>query len=130
MLSQIRNGGTRLGGIFIEYAIGILGGFVSGFFGTGGGLIILPALVHILKMDEYQARGTTLASILVGTLIASIFYAGYDYFDISLSIKVAIGGALGGYFGAKIMRKIPQNILSIFFDIFLIYVSIKMIIGG
>ncbi|MBQ9280070.1 MAG: sulfite exporter TauE/SafE family protein [Clostridia bacterium] len=103
---------------------------MSGFFGTGGGLIILPALVHILKMDEYQARGTTLASILAGTLIASIFYAGYDYFDISLSIKVAIGGALGGYFGAKIMRKIPQNILSIFFDIFLIYVSIKMIIGG
>ena len=45
------------------YAIGILGGFVSGFFGSGGGLIILPALIRILKIDELKARGTTLITI-------------------------------------------------------------------
>lgn len=109
------------------YLIGIVGGFVSGFLGTGGGLIILPALVNFLGIDEYKARGTTLASILVGSLISAIFYVKYNYFDLNLCIKVAIGGIIGGFLGAKYMKKIPKNILSIIFDVFLIYASIKMI---
>ncbi len=114
----------------MTYLIGIAGGFISGFFGAGGGLIILPALVNFLKVDEYKARGTTIASILVAILITAIFYSKNDYFDFGLSVKVAIGGVIGGYIGAKLMKKIPQKFLAIIFDIFLIYVSIKMIIGG
>lgn len=110
------------------YLIGIAGGFISGFFGAGGGLIILPAMVNFLKVDEYKARGTTLASILIAILIAAIFYVKFDYFDLGLSIKVAIGGIIGGFIGAKFMKKIPKNLLAIIFDIFLIYASIKMII--
>ena len=110
------------------YIIGILGGFVSGFFGAGGGLIVLPALVRILKVDEYKARGTTLASILVAILVSSIFYMKYNYFDLNLSIKVAIGGVIGGILGAKLVDKIPKVWLSIIFDIFLIWASINMIL--
>ncbi|MBQ8299653.1 MAG: sulfite exporter TauE/SafE family protein [Clostridia bacterium] len=109
------------------YVIGLIGGFVSGFFGAGGGLILLPAMVNILKVDEYKARGTTLASIFVATLIASIFYAQNNYFDMSLSLKLAIGGIVGGFLGAKITNKIPKDILAIAFNIFLLYVSIRMI---
>ncbi len=111
------------------YTIGILGGFVSGFFGAGGGLIILPALIRIVKMDEYKARGTTLASILIAILVSAIFYSRYNYFDWGMSIKVAIGGIIGGFLGAKLVKKIPKIWVSIIFDIFLIYVSIKMILG-
>lgn len=111
------------------YVIGLFGGFVSGFFGAGGGLILLPAMVNILKVDEYKARGTTLASIFIATLIASIFYMKNNYFDMSLSIKLAIGGVVGGFLGAKITNKIPKNILTIVFNIFLLYVSIRMISG-
>ncbi len=100
------------------------------FFGAGGGLIILPALIHIGKVDEYKARGTTLATIFIAILIASMFYMKNNYFDFSLSIKIAIGGIIGGIIGAKIMKKIPKKVLSIIFDIFLIYVSIKMIMKG
>lgn len=109
------------------YIIGILGGFVSGFFGAGGGLIILPALVRILNIDEYKARGTTLTTILIAILISSIFYTKYNYFDLSLSIKVAIGGIIGGFLGAKLVSKIPKFYLSLVFDIFLIWASINMI---
>lgn len=109
------------------YAIGILGGFVSGFFGAGGGLIILPALIRILKIDEYKARGTTLATILIAILISAIFYTKYNYFNLELSIKVAIGGIIGGILGAKLVKKISKFWLSIIFDIFLIWASINMI---
>lgn len=110
------------------YVIGCLGGFVSGFFGAGGGLIILPALTRILKIDEYKARGTTLASILIAILVSSIFYTKYNYFDLNLSIKVAIGGIVGGFLGAKLVSKIPKIWLSIIFDIFLIWAALNMII--
>lgn len=114
----------------MTYLIGIAGGFISGFFGAGGGLILLPALVNFLKVDEYKARGTTIASILVAILVASIFYSKNNFFDFGLSVKIAIGGVVGGYIGAKIMKKIPPKYLAIIFDVFLICVSAKMIIGG
>lgn len=112
------------------YAIGILGGFVSGFFGAGGGLIILPALVRIIDIDEYKARGTTLATILIAILVASIFYSKFNYFDFAMSLKIAIGGIIGGFIGAKIVEKFSGFWLSIIFDIFLLYVSLKMIFNS
>ncbi len=54
----------------------------------------MPAIVHFLNVDEYKARGTALASILVATLIATIFYAQYGYFNYAMAIKIAIGGIL------------------------------------
>lgn len=114
----------------MTYIIGLFGGFISGFFGAGGGLLIHPALTRILKLDEYKARGTTLITIFPAILIASIFYADYNYFEIDKIIKVSIGGAIGGFIGARIMNKIPKFFLAIIFDIFLIGISIKNIIQG
>lgn len=87
----------------------------------------MPAMVSLLKIDEYKARGTTLATILVATLITAIFYANFKYFDSPLSIKASIGGVIGGVIGAKVMKKIPKEILNITFDIFLIVMSARMI---
>ena len=41
----------------------------------GGGLVLLPAMVSFLKVDDYKARGTTLATIFIATLVAAIFYS-------------------------------------------------------
>ena len=114
----------------MTYWIGLLGGFISGFFGTGGGLLIHPALTRWLKLDEYKARGTTLITVFPAVLVASIFYASNRYVDFSQAIKVMIGGGIGGFLGAKWMKKIPSFYLAISFDIFLIIVSIKTIIQG
>ena len=100
------------------------------FLEQADGLIILPALVYFLNLDEYKARGTTLATTLVATLITSIFYAKNNYFDLELSFKIVIGGIIGGYLGAKYTKKIPEKTLAIIFHIFLMYMSIKMIITG
>ena len=114
----------------MEYIIGTLGGFISGFFGAGGGLLIHPALTRILKLDEYKARGTTLITVFPAILVASIFYANYNYFDWDKTIKITLGGCIGGFIGAKFMNKIPKLFLAIIFDIFLIGISIKNIIQG
>ena len=52
----------------------------------------------------------------------------YNYFDLSLSLKVAGGGIIGGFLGAKLVDKISKFWLSIVFDIFLIWAAINMIL--
>ena len=110
------------------YFVGILAGLISGFFGAGGGLILVPALVRILKVDEYVARGTTLISILSMVITSGIFYYKNNYFDFQIIIYSVIGGIVGGFLGAKLMKKIPKFYLSLIFDIFLIGVSLKIIL--
>ena len=109
--------------------IGFFAGLVSGLFGTGGGLILVPAFVYILKKNEQVARATSLFCIIPLVIISGIGYYINNYIDWNIGIRCAIGGLIGGILGAKLLRKMPASILKITFTIFLIYVSIKMIIG-
>lgn len=109
--------------------IGIISGFISGFFSTGGGLILVPAFMYILKLESNKARGTSVFCILPMVITSSFFYYKGNYIDWRIAIYCAIGGTIGGYIGAKLLRKIPEKYLKIAFTILLIYVSFKML-GG
>ena len=107
--------------------IGIIAGVVSGLFSTGGGMIIVPAFIHLLNMEDTKARGTSVFCILPMVLISSIFYYQGNYINWNTAILCAIGGTIGGYFGAKLLKKLPEKVLKIAFTVFLIYVSSRMI---
>lgn len=108
--------------------IGFIAGLVSGFFATGGGMIVVPALVYLLGVSEQKARGTSLFVILPMVITSGIFYYRNQYIDWKIGILCAIGGILGGFLGAKYLKKIPELYLKGMFTIFLIYVSFRMII--
>lgn len=108
--------------------IGFIAGLVSGFFSTGGGLILVPSFLYLLEMDSQKARGTSVFCILPMVLTSSIFYYKENFINWKVAILCGIGGAIGGYIGAKLLKKLPEKYLKIAFTIFLIYVSIKMII--
>ena len=55
--------------------IGMIAGLISGIFSTGGGMILVPALIYILKMDNVKARATSITCILPMVITSSIFYA-------------------------------------------------------
>ena len=109
--------------------IGLLAGFISGFFSTGGGMILVPAFMYLLEMSSKKARGTSVFCILPMVLTSSIFYYKSNYIDWKIGILCAIGGAIGGYIGAKLLKKLPEKVLKIAFTIFLIYISYKMIMA-
>ena len=108
--------------------VGIIAGFISGLFAAGGGMIIVPAFVHIFKLDEAKARATCIFAILPMVITSGLFYYNNNYIDWNIGIKCAIGGIIGGFIGSKLLKKLSDKILKIVFIIFLIYVSIKMII--
>lgn len=111
-----------------QIIIGISAGFISGFFATGGGLILVPGFVYLLKINPQEARGTSIFCILPMVIISSFFYYRSNFIDWNISLLCAIGGTIGGYVGAKLLKKIPDIILKIAFTIFLIYVSFKMMV--
>ena len=104
-------------------SIGLLAGIVSGLFSTGGGMILVPAFIYLLEMEDTKSRGTSVFCILPMVITSSFFY----YINWETSILCAIGGAIGGFFGAKLLKKLPEKTLKIAFTIFLIYASYKML---
>ena len=107
--------------------IGLFAGIISGLFASGGGLILVPAFIYLLNMEDRKARGTAVCTILPMVITSSIFYHKENYIDWKIGISCAIGGIIGGIIGAKLLYKIPTKYIRIIFTIFLLYVGIKML---
>lgn len=90
-------------------------------------MILVPAFIYLLYLDEIEARATSVFSVLPMVITSSIFYYKDDYIDWNIGIYCAIGGIIGGIIGAKLLKKIPEKILKLLFIIFISYASIKMI---
>jgi len=116
--------------IFFLMFLGLTAGVFSGLFGIGGGVILVPAMVFILKMSQRQAQGTTLALMVlpIGLLAAWQYYL-KGHVDIKVAAFICIGFVIGGLLGAKIALPIPDVTLRRLFGVFLLVVSVKMIVG-
>ena len=113
--------------MFKKVLIGICAGIISGLFSTGGGMILVPAFVYLLNVEETRARGTSVFCILPMVIISSLFYYKDNFIDWKIAILCAIGGSIGGFIGAKLLKKLPVKVFKIMFIIFLIYASYNML---
>lgn len=70
--------------------VGLLAGTVTGLFGSGGGMILVPAFTFILKLSEKEARATSVFCILPMVCASSIFYFNSSYIEFNAGILCAI----------------------------------------
>lgn len=108
--------------------VGFFTGLISGLFAAGGGLILIPILIHKMNFDEKKARATAIYCILPMVITSSFFYYKNKYFDFNIGIKCMIGGIIGGIIGVKLLEKISNKTLSKILIIFLLYSSIRLIL--
>lgn len=108
--------------------IGLAAGILGGFFGVGGGVLIVPALVLLLKMPQHQAVGTSLGALLppVGLLGAYEYYR-HGELDIAYAIYLAIGILIGAYLGAIVATQLSGLLLRRAFAIFLMLIAIRLL---
>ncbi|MGE5472995.1 MAG: sulfite exporter TauE/SafE family protein [Ignavibacteriales bacterium] len=111
-----------------SFIIGLLAGIVNGLFGSGGGVIVVPALTAFFNIEQYKAHATAIAIILPITLVSSYFYIQGKYINFNLALWVAIGGIIGGFIGAALLKKIPSRILRIIFGVFMLIAAVRMIL--
>jgi uncharacterized protein len=112
-------------------AIGLVAGVFAGMFGVGGGLIIVPALIFVLKLSEVEAIATSLAALIppVGLLGAAEYYS-KGYIHIRYALLIALGLFVGAFFGARIMIGLPPHLIRRLYAGFLILVAARMLITG
>lgn len=108
-------------------SIGLVAGLINGLFGSGGGTIVVPALVFLLGVEDHKAHATAISIILPLSIISTIIYLTNDSIPFNIAIPVTIGGVLGSYLGARMLNKIPVNILRKIFGSVIIYTAIRMI---
>lgn len=108
-------------------AIGLAAGVLSGLFGIGGGVLIIPALVYLAGMSPTQATGTSLAALLLPVgLLGALEYHRAGELKVSTALFIALGLFLGAGLGAKLALGMPPTYLRKLFAGFLMLMAIRM----
>lgn len=106
--------------------IGVLAGAINGFFGSGGGIIVVIGLVHFIGLQDHKAHASALSIILPLSIISTIIYLFNNKIPIKTTLLTGIGAIAGSFIGAKLLNKIPIKILRKIFGTIIIYGAIRM----
>jgi uncharacterized membrane protein YfcA len=108
--------------------IGLVAGFLGGMIGLGGAIILIPALVVFLAMDQRMAQGTTIAIMLppIGLFAAYNYYKA-GFVNIKYALIIAVVFMLGGYLGSKLALNLPVGVLKKIFAVVLALIAAKMV---
>jgi uncharacterized membrane protein YfcA len=99
-------------------AVGLLVGAFSGLFGVGGGILMVPLMIVIWKLDPKLAIGTSLAAMVPTALFGSIRHYTLRNVDLQLAACLSIGAILGTVFiGAPLVKILPSELLKRLFGI-------------
>jgi uncharacterized membrane protein YfcA len=126
---RLKGGGV---GQLIEVSVGIgigsIGGVLSGLFGIGGGVIIVPALIA-LGLTQRQASGTSLAALLLPVgLLGVIEYARRHEIRFHYGLGIAIGLMIGVLGGAVLAGRLSNTLLERLFGLFLAVLAVKFLV--
>lgn len=106
---------------------GLVVGLVSGYFGIGGGFLIVPALMFSSGLCITRAIGTSLLSVGTFGVASGAEYWVYGDVIIPVAVLYVLGGVLGGYAGTSIAVKAPKNTLRVAYGIIIVAVGIYML---
>ena len=95
--------------------LGLAAGLLSGLFGVGGGILIVPGLVLLLGLQQRLAHGTSLAAILPIAVSGVVGYGVHGLVDFPVAGLVSAGAVLGALAGTMLLARIPQRALRLTF---------------
>jgi len=117
-----------VGTVLVGIAIGLAAGVLSGLFGIGGGILIVPALV-LLGLTQREATGTSLAALLMPVAILGVVeYARRHEIHVHYAIGIAVGLFVGAYFGAYWAGKLSNQTLQRGFGVLLIVAAARFLV--
>jgi len=111
--------------------IGLAGGVLSGLFGIGGGVVIVPLLILVLGFTAQQAAGTSLAALLLPVgLFGAIQYWQAGQVNILNAALLALGLLIGAFIGARLGLSLPSEVIQRGFGVLLVVVGIRFVFFG
>ncbi|ABD09293.1 Protein of unknown function DUF81 [Rhodopseudomonas palustris HaA2] len=106
--------------------IGLLIGFIGAVMGVGGGFILVPMLIYLLRVPTSMVVGTSMVLTLVTMLIATILHAATNHLvDAVLALMLMIGGVTGAQFGARAGQRIRSEQLRLLLGLLVLGVGVR-----
>ena len=107
--------------------IGAFVGFLGGIMGVGGGFIMIPAMIYLLRMSTSVVIGTSLFQIVFVTAVTTVLHARQNFaVDIVLALVLMVGGVLGAQFGAVAGEKLRGEQLRFLLALMVLLVGLRM----
>jgi uncharacterized membrane protein YfcA len=116
----------RGGTVLVLVAIGVLAGVLSGLFGVGGGVIVVPALMAFVGMDQRRASATSLVAIAPAAVVGAVTYAVQGEVHWLAALTLAVGSVVGAPIGARLLRALPLRVLPWIFVGFIAVVLVSL----
>jgi hypothetical protein len=117
--------------ILLLIAIGLAAGTLGGMVGLGGGIILIPALILIMKLDQQTAQGTSIAIMLPPIGLFAVYnYYKAGYVNMKYALVIALAFMVGGYFGSSLALKLSPDMMRKVFSVLLVAIAVKMFFSG
>ena len=107
--------------------IGALAGAANGFFGSGGGLFIVPLLTGWVGAESKQAFATSVSVVFVLCIVSASFYFFHGEINIGLALPYLIGGFFGGTASGILFKKASSDVLRRIFGLLLLWGGIRSV---
>jgi hypothetical protein len=115
--------------LLLLLCIGLLAGIASGFVGIGGGMIIVPALVFGLGLNQHMAQGTSLAMMIppIGILAVMSYYKA-GQIQLEYAGILALTFVLGAWMGSKWALRINPSVVRLIFGLCMLFAAGRLIL--
>ena len=110
-------------------AVGIIIGFIGAVMGIGGGFILVPIMIYLLRVPTSTVIGTSMVLTLVTMVFATMLHAVTNHLvDAVLALILMVGGVTGAQFGARAGQKIRGEHLRLLLGLLILAVGIRFAI--
>lgn len=99
--------GPALGRLIL---VGLAGGLLSGTFGVGGGIIMVPLLLLVARLEDRRAAATSLAAIIPASAAGVVTYAVRGDVAVGVAVLVAVGAMVGSTIGTRLLRRVRVDV--------------------
>jgi uncharacterized membrane protein YfcA len=113
----------------LPFLFGLLAGALGGLMGVGGGILLVPLLVHALRMGQHEAQGTSLAFVTVTAIVAAALYFHQGNIDVALSLYLSLGAVPGVLLGAALARRMTARRLRQSFGILILLTAVRILVA-
>ena len=119
------------GSAVLFVVIGLVAGLLSGVFGIGGGVVIVPALIYWAGFTQHRATGTSLAVLLPPIGFAAMWeYYRHDNVNVRAAMIIAVAVFVGGWLGAVIANRVSGPYLRLAFGMFVVVLGMYLMVGA
>lgn len=110
--------------------VGVAAGLLSGLFGVGGGIVMVPLLVAWFGLDQRRASATSLLAIIPIAGAAALGYAATGSIDVGGGLLMLLGGVAGGQLGAWLLPRTPIPRLQLWFGLVSLATAVRLVLDG